>query len=49
MPGMDSAPIILHLADGTLVVLEVDGAGQLVETRVAPDGTTTVDIVPRLQ
>jgi hypothetical protein len=47
---MDRAnpPIVLHRADGTLVLLEVDETDQLVETRVAPSGSNSVEVVPRL-
>lgn len=50
MPCMDRAnpPIVLHRADGTLVLLEVDETDQLVETRVAPSGSKSVEVVPRL-
>lgn len=40
--------IVLHLADGSVVVLEVEEAGQFVETQIAPDGSTSVEVVPRL-
>jgi hypothetical protein len=51
MPGMNDhpAPAILRLADGAVLVIEVDDAGQIVHTRIDPDGTTTVEVVPGLQ
>lgn len=51
MASMDEAPApaILRLADGALLVIELLPDGQIQHTRIEPDGSTSVDVVPRLQ
>lgn len=48
MPGMDDhpAPAILRLADGAVLVIEKLPDGQIQRTRIEPDGTTSVEVVP---
>jgi hypothetical protein len=50
MPSMspEMPPIVLHLADGAVIVIQVDETGQVTHTRIEPDGTTMVEVVPRL-
>jgi len=43
------ARAILRLADGAILVIDLIGDGQTTHTRIESDGTTTVDVVPRLQ
>lgn len=49
MPSMDEATAILRLADGAVLVIEQLPDGQIQRTRIEPNGTTSVEVVPRLQ
>jgi len=44
---MDDMPIILRLADGAVLVIEQLPDGQIQHTRIEPDGSTSVEVVPR--
>jgi hypothetical protein len=41
--------VILRLGDGAVLVIEQLPDGQIQRTRIEPDGTTSVEIVPRPQ
>jgi hypothetical protein len=43
------APAILRLTDGAVLVIELLADGQIQRTRIEPDGTTSVEVVPRLR
>ena len=51
MPSMDdaSAPAILRLGDGAVLVIELLPDGRIRRTRIELDGSTSVEVVPRLQ
>lgn len=46
---MDEATAILRLADGAVLVIEQLPDGQIRHTRIEPDGSTSVEVVPCLQ
>jgi hypothetical protein len=48
---MDAAPatVILRLGDGAVLVIEKLPDRQIQRTRIEPDGSTSVEVVPRLQ
>lgn len=39
--------MILRLADGAVFVIEQLPDGEIQRTRIEPDGTTSVEVVPR--
>ncbi len=41
------APVILRLGDGPVLVIEKLPDGQIQRTRIEPDGTTSVEVMPR--
>lgn len=43
------APAILRLADGAVLVIEQLPDAQIQHKRIEPDGSTSVEVVPRLQ
>jgi len=43
------APAVLHLADGAVLVIEQLPDGRIQHTRIEPDGSTSVEVVPELQ
>jgi len=51
MLNMDDAPApaILRLGDGAVLVIELLPDGEIHRTRIEPDGSTSVEVVPRLQ
>lgn len=51
MPSMDEvpAPVILRLGDGAVLVIEKLPDGQIQRTRIEPDGSTSIEVLPRLR
>lgn len=51
MPSVNDAPapVNLRLGDGAELVIELLPDGQVQRTRIEPNGTTAVAVVPRLQ
>ena len=45
----DPAPAILRLGDGAVLVIELLPDGRIRRTRIEPDGSTSVEVVPALQ
>jgi len=51
MPGTDQAPtqVILRLGDGAVLAVEQLPDGQIQCTRIEPDGSAPLEVLPRLQ